>query len=134
MSDPPSLKLFLDRSTQGRRFVAAVRELVDDVETIDERYGVVPAQSVSDLRWISDATAAGRIIIGADQLRGQLEKATVRATGARYVVFGRNNWRMSFMIAKFTEHLPEMRTLTATPGPWIRRISQHDFADLPLDR
>lgn len=134
MNAPPPLRLFLDRSTQGRRFVEALRELVDDVETIDDRYGRDAAENVPDLRWITDATADGRIIVGADQLRGSLEKATVRRTGARYVVFGRNNWRIAFMIAKFTEHLPEIRALTAEPGPWIRRISQHDFAELPLDR
>lgn len=49
-SEPPPLRLFLDRSTQGKRFVAAVRELVDDVETINDRYGVKPAESIPDIQ------------------------------------------------------------------------------------
>lgn len=64
MSEPPALRLFLDRSTQGRRFVAAVRELVADVETIDDRYGRDEAQRVPDVRWIAEATADGRILVG----------------------------------------------------------------------
>lgn len=103
MNPTPPLRLFLDRSIQGRRFVNAVRELVKDVETIDDRCGATAAQNVPDLRWIRDATADGRIIVGPDQLRGSLEKATVRATGARYVVFNRHNWRIPFIIASLTE-------------------------------
>jgi hypothetical protein len=41
--EPPALKLFLDRSVQGRRFVQAIKLLVEDVETINDRYGVKPA-------------------------------------------------------------------------------------------
>ena len=65
MTKPAPLRLFLDRSTQGRRFVEAVRDMVDDVETIDDRYGVRPAEHVPDITWIADATAAGRILVGA---------------------------------------------------------------------
>jgi hypothetical protein len=39
IGEPPALRLFLDRSTQGKRFTGAVRRLVQDVETIDDRYG-----------------------------------------------------------------------------------------------
>lgn len=114
MSTP--LRLFLDRSTQGRRFVAAVRDLVNDVETIDDRYGVQPAEHVPDVRWIADATADGRILVGADRniLRNPLERRAVCRAQARYVVFGTNNLRI--MIELFTEHLPGIRELTDDPG------------------
>jgi hypothetical protein len=46
--EPPALKLFLDRSVQGRRFIEAVRLLVEDVETINDRYGVKPAEQTLD--------------------------------------------------------------------------------------
>ena len=44
----PLLALFVDRRTQGRGFVEAVRELVDDVETIADCYGRAAAQDVPD--------------------------------------------------------------------------------------
>lgn len=105
MSTP--LRLFLDRSTQGRRFVAAVRDLVNDVETIDDRYGGRPAERVPDVRWIADATADGRILVGADRymLRSQLERRAVRRARA-----------LARMIELFTEHLPGIRELTDEPG------------------
>lgn len=130
----PPLRLFLDRSTQARRFVAAVRELVDDVETIDDRYGRLAAEEVPDTRWIADATADGRILVGADKAirRNPLERLTICRYRARYVVFGTNNLRIARMVELFAEHLPTIRTLTAEPGPWVRRISQHDMEPLAL--
>ncbi len=47
MSEPP-LRLFLDRSTNGKRFIDGIRRLVDDVETIGDRYGVRDAEAVKD--------------------------------------------------------------------------------------
>jgi hypothetical protein len=46
-----------------RRFVEGDRALVDDVETIADRYGR-DAQDVPDTQGIADATAAGRILVG----------------------------------------------------------------------
>jgi hypothetical protein len=48
MTTAPPLKLFLDRSTQGRRFVQAVKALVQDVQTINDRQGVQAAEAVPD--------------------------------------------------------------------------------------
>jgi hypothetical protein len=39
---------------------------VEDVETINDRYGVKPAEQILDERWIADASTDGRILIGAD--------------------------------------------------------------------
>lgn len=127
MSDPPPLRLFLDRSTQGRRFVEAVRQLVPDTQTINDRYGMREAEEVPDSRWIEDATTDGRILVGADRyvLRNPLERRTVCRTGARYVVFGTNNLRAARMIELFAENLPRIEHLTALPGPWVHRIAQH---------
>ncbi len=135
MTGPPPLRLFLDRSTQGRRFVDAVRALVPDVETINDRYGVQEAQSIQDIQWISEATADGRILVGADRymLRNPLERRTVCRTGARYVVFGTNNLRATRMIDLFTECLPRIEQLTALPGPWVHRIAQHGLERLHLN-
>lgn len=135
MTDPPTLRLFLDRSTQGRRFVEAVRRLVPDVETINDRYGVRESQSIPDVRWISEATADGRILVGADRyiLRNPLERRTVCRTGARYVVFGTNNLRASLMIELFAENLSRIEQLTALPGPWVHRIAQHGLDRLHLN-
>lgn len=133
-TDPPPLRLFLDRSTQGRRFVAAVRHLVDDVETINDRYGTKLAESIPDIRWIREASADGRILVGADRniVRNQLERRAICAAAARYVVFGTNNMAMHTMIERFQRHLPRIRTLAAVPGPWVYRIAQHGIDRLNL--
>jgi hypothetical protein len=96
-TEPPALKLFLDRSVQGRRFVEAIRLLI---ETINNRYGVKPAEQILDEQWI------------------------VCRHAARYVVFGNNNMPPKAMIELFTRHLPKIRLLTTEPGPWVRRIAQ----------
>ncbi len=123
----PRLALFLDRSTQGRRFVEAVRELVDDVETIADRYGRDTAQDIPDTQWIADATAAGRILVGADRriLLNPLERRAVCRHKARYVVFGTNNLRVPDMATLFAAALPAVRAHAGEPGPWVLRIARH---------
>lgn len=44
------LRLFLDRSTNSKRFAQAVRERVPDVVTIGERYGVKAAEGIQDVQ------------------------------------------------------------------------------------
>lgn len=121
MTDP-RLALFLDRSTQGRRFVEGVRGLVDDVETIADRYGRDAAQEVPDTQWIADATAAGRILVGADRriLLNPLERRAVCRHRARDVVFGTNNLRVPDMVALFAASLPAIRAHADEPGPRVR--------------
>ncbi|WP_116044460.1 hypothetical protein [Amycolatopsis palatopharyngis] len=129
------LRLFLDRSTQGRRFVDAVRELVSDVETINDRYGTKPAESVPDTTWIAEASADNRILVGADRniLRNPLERRAICLAGARYVVFGNNNIPMRTMIERFEHHLPRIIELTSVSGPWVYRIAQHGIERLKLN-
>lgn len=132
---PPPLRLFLDRSTQARRFVAAVRQLVDDVQTIDDRYGAGPAEALPDTVWIADASADGRILVGADRylLRNPLERRAVCRARARYVVFSTNNLSTALKIELFERSLPTIRQLTSLPGPWVHRIAQHGMERLPLN-
>lgn len=133
MTDP-RLALFLDRSTQGRRFVEGVRTLVDDVETIADRYGRDAAQNVPDTQWIAEATAAGRILVGADRriLLNPLERRAVCRHRARYVVFGTNNLRVADMVALFAAGLPAIRAYAEGPGPWVLRIARHGVERLLL--
>jgi hypothetical protein len=130
----PRLALFLDRSTQGRRFVEALRALVDDVETIADRYGREAAQDVPDTQWIAEATAAGRILVGADRriLLNPLERRAVCRHRARYVVFGTNNLRVADMVTLFTAGLPAIRAHAREPGPWVLRIARHGTERLPM--
>lgn len=130
MTDP-RLALFLDRSTQGRRVVEAVRELVDDVETIADRYGRDAAQDIPDTQWIADATAAGRILVGADRriLLNPLERRAVRRYRARDVVFGTN---LRDTVALFAAGLPAVRAHAGGPGPRVLRIARHGVERLPL--
>lgn len=112
-----ALRLFLDRSTQGRRFVEAVRGLVADVETINDRYGTKPAEAVLDTQWIAEASADERVLVGADRniLRNPLERQAICLAAARYVVFGNNNIPMRIMIERFERHLPNIARLAAVP-------------------
>ena len=135
MTTAPPLMLFLDRSTQGRRFVQAVKALVQDVQTIDDRYGVQAAEAVPDTLWISEASADSRILIGADRyiLRNRLERHAVCLARARYVVFGNNNLSMKAMIDLFAANLPRIKELNSTSGPWVQRIAQHGMDQLQLN-
>ncbi|RCG20165.1 hypothetical protein DQ384_37275 [Sphaerisporangium album] len=106
-----------------------------DVQTINDRYGVKPAESVADTTWIAEATADGRILIGADRniLRNALERQAVCRNAARYVVFGNNNMSMRVMIQLFERHLPEIHELVTVPGPWVHRLALHGLDRLVLD-
>lgn len=134
-SSPPPLRLFLDRCTQGKRFVAEVRSLVADVETINDRYGVGQAQSVSDTTWIADATRDGRILFGADRniLRKRLERHALCRHAARYIIFGNNNMQIKMMVTLFETHLRFIQSLTVVEGPWVYRIAQHGIERLHLN-
>ena len=134
MTEPSPLRLFLDRSTQGRRFVEAVRQLVDDVETIADRYGARAAERIPDLQWIAEATADGRILVGADRyiLRNPLERQAICRARARYIVFGTNNLRIPLMIELFSKNLDHIHSLVDEPGPWVYRIARHGLERLTL--
>jgi len=135
MTEPPPLRLFLDRSTCGKRFVQGVRHLVDDVETIADRYGTRPAEDISDTRWIADATRDGRILLGADKriLREPVERRAVCRARARYVVFGSGNLSTIQLLELFERDLPTIRLLTPVPGPWAHRIARHGMDQLVLN-
>jgi hypothetical protein len=61
MSSGGQLRLFLDRSVGTRKIAAALHEAELDIETIVDRYGD-EAPRVTDDRWITDATTAGRLL------------------------------------------------------------------------
>ena len=71
------LRLFLDRSTNAKRFAEAVRAHVADVVTIGERYGVRPAERIEDRQWLAEATAEGRVCV-VEQLRQRLAQRRQR--------------------------------------------------------
>jgi hypothetical protein len=123
-----------DPRLAGRRFAEGVRALVGDVETIADRYGRDAAQDVPDTQWIAEATAAGRILVGADRriLLNPLERRAVCRHKARYVVFGTNNLRVADMVALFAAGLPVVRAHAKVPGPWVLRIARHGVERLPL--
>ena len=99
-----------------------------------DRYGPDAAQNVSDTQWIADATAAGRILVGADRriLLNPLERRAVCRHRARHVVFGTNNLRVSTMVELFTTSLPAIRAHAVEPGPWVVRIARHGAERLSL--
>jgi len=129
------LKLFLDRSTNSKRFAAGVRLLVTDVVTIGERYGVMPAEQIKDPRWLADATAEGRICIGADKaiLSNELELAAVLEERARYAVFSNNNITGQEQLARFTACLPNLVELAVRVGPWAAVIGRDGLTEVSAD-
>lgn len=82
--DPPLLRLSSTGALRGA-VCTAVRHLVEDVETIDDRYGTHAAQSVPDIRWITDASADKRVLIGSDRriTRNPLERRAICLAKAR---------------------------------------------------
>jgi hypothetical protein len=129
------LRLFLDRITNGKRFVQSIRRLSGNMETIGDRYGVRPAEDIKDPRWIADATEDGRILLGANKriLRSPVEGRAVCRARARYIVFGSGNLSDARLVELFEENLPSIRQLTAVSGPWAQRIAQHGMDRLPLN-
>jgi hypothetical protein len=126
MTEAGGLRLFLDRSAHARRFAEAVRELCPDVQTIGDLYGVVPAESVLDERWIADASAAGRICVGSDKaiLSNLLELQAILEHSARYLVFTDNNTPTRARIAQFREVYEQLVPLAETPGPWVYKLTR----------
>lgn len=126
MTTAGGLRLFLDRSTNAKRFAEAARELCPDVQTIGELYGVMPAETVMDEQWIADAGAAGRICVGADQriLANLLELQAILDHSARYLVFSDNNTPTRQRIIQFRELYPQLEPLADIPGPWVYKLTR----------
>lgn len=126
-------RLFLDRSTNSKRFAEGVRGLVTDVVTIGERYGVQAAEGIEDRQWIAEATAEGRICVGADAaiLSNELELAAVLEHSARYLVFSHNNLTSQEQVARFRELLPQILPLAEREGPWVYKLTADGLLEVP---
>lgn len=129
------IKLFLDRSTNSKRFADAVRRLAGDVVTIGERYGVRPAENVLDEQWLGEATAEGRICVGADKaiLSNELELAAILEHSARYLVFSSNNLTSREQIARFEGALDGILRLAELPGPWVHKLTADGLLEVTAD-
>ncbi|PJE94318.1 hypothetical protein CUT44_29090 [Streptomyces carminius] len=134
--DVPELRLFLDRSTNSRRFAEIVRTHVPDVVTIGERYGVRPAEHVQDGQWLAEATAEGRICVGADKmiLSNELEIAAVLEHRARYVVFANNNMTGRAQAERFVACLGELREAAGREGPWALKITGSGLVEVSVEQ
>lgn len=130
----PVLKVFLDRSIGTRVIGGALRELGVDVETIHDRYGD-ESPTVKDVRWIADASEAGRVLIGADQrIRyNPLERQAVCRHGARCFTFPRGNLTAAQMIERLTRHLPEIAQQADAPGPYVYHLLPNALTRMALD-
>ncbi|MGA5703388.1 hypothetical protein [Peterkaempfera bronchialis] len=130
------LRLFLDRSTNSKRFAEAVRAHVADVVTIGERYGVRPAERIEDKQWLHEATAEGRICVGADKmiLTNELEIAAVLEHEARYVVFTNNNMTGKEQADRFVACLDALRDLAHRAGPWVFKITADGLSEVPVEQ
>ncbi|WP_415941449.1 hypothetical protein [Streptomyces sp. 067-1] len=135
MTGAGGLRLFLDRSTNAKSFAQAVRELCPDVQTIGDLYGVLPAEAVQDQRWIADASAAGRICVGADKaiLSNLLELQAILQHSARYLVFTDNNTPTRQRVTHFRELHDQIVPLAGIPGPWVYKLTRGGLQAVSAD-
>lgn len=125
MTEVDDVKIFLDRSTNGKRFAAAVKRLFPDTVTIGERYGVAAAENVQDVDWIRDAATEGRICVGSDAriASNMLEIAAVLEHCARFFLFPNNNLTVPEQIKRFGELHEAMLEASVMPGPWVYKLT-----------
>lgn len=125
MTEAGDVRLFLDRSTNGKRFAEAVKRRFPDTVTIGERYGVAAAESVLDVEWIRDASAEGRICVGSDAriASNMLEIQAILEHSARFFLFPNNNLTVSEQIKRFEELHEAMVEAAAAPGPWVYKLT-----------
>ena len=130
----PVLRLFLDRSIGTKVIASAIRELGLDVQTIQDRYGD-ESPTIADVRWIADASADRRVLIGADQrIRyNPLERQALCRSAARCFTFPRGNLTAAQMIERFTMHLGAIVELAALPGPYVYHLRADAVTRMNLD-
>jgi hypothetical protein len=140
VTEPGGIRLFLDRSTNGKRFAEAVKRLFPDTVTIGEWYGVAAAEKVLDVEWIRDATTDGRICVGSDMriMSNVLELAAVVEHSARFFLFPNNNLTVSEQIARFDALHEAMGRAATEPGPWVHKLTagglNHTSANILVQR
>jgi hypothetical protein len=111
-----------------------LREAGLDIETIVDRYGD-EAPRVTDDRWITDATTAGRLLLGADlriRYRTVERLALCRAAG-RYLAYPSGNLTAQQMIGRLLRHLADVEVLAAQAGPFVYHLTERGLVRMRLD-
>lgn len=135
MAPEATLRVFLDRSVGTRRVAEGLRDLGLAVQTIVDRYGHVAARRLPDTRWITDASADGYLLLGAD-LRVRYrpaERCALCFACARYVCFSNGNLTAKAMVDIVHSHLGQLTSASARPGPWVCHLRTEGLARMPLD-
>lgn len=90
---------------------------------------------MQDQQWIADATADGRICVGADKaiLSNLLELRAILEHSARYLVFTDNNTPTRQRIAHFRELYEHILPLADIPGPWAYKLTRGGLHAVPAD-
>jgi hypothetical protein len=128
------LPVFLDRSVGTKKIAFALRELGVDVETIHDRYGGESVR-IQDTQWIEEATADGRVLIGADKrIRYKsLERLAICRHKARCFTFPRGDLTAEEMVRRIALHLTEMTQLAQRPGPYVVHLGHDRVVPMKLD-
>ena len=128
------LLVFLDRSVGSRQIALALRALNLDVETMQDRYGV-DAPRIPDTRWIEDATAAGRILIGADKRvrYRSIERIAICQHRAKCFTFPRGDLTADEMIRRIQQFLEQIALLAQRPGPFVVHLGANGPVVMTLD-
>jgi hypothetical protein len=116
------LTFFLDRGLGSKVVPRLLHDAGWHVTTMDERYGFVRSQTITDVEWITDASQHGDVILCKDLAiaRNPLEAEAVYRTSAR--IFGLANAAQTGAQAgnMFVMHQEAIMTMAArAEGPYV---------------
>jgi PIN like domain len=123
----PNPTFFVDRTHQGKRFLALLREANISIEAHNIHF----AKTLEDHIWIPDVTKRGWVIISGDKrLEGGINRVAVIDSAAKVLILSETNSRSIYWGAAFITGLSAiLRCVRENNGPFFvdvnRDASQH---------
>jgi hypothetical protein len=110
--------LLVDRSLGRLKVPDFLRSVWPVVRTLDEVYGYRP---VEDVEWMSDADAAGWIVVCKDDRirRHPAERNLLAISSLRVFCLMSGNLKGDQQVARFAGVIGAMITQAPIPGPWM---------------
>ena len=103
---------------------------------MDEQYSVENSQSISDVRWITEAAASGFVGISKDRniARVGIEVDAVIASSTRLLLLPNAHFTARQLLARLLAHERAIRRLVERDdGPWIAVVQQAGLKRLNLN-
>ena len=131
-----SARFFLDRSLGDVHVPKGLREAGWSIVTMRERYGVLTAQTLADVDWISDAASQNEIMLTADKMiaKRPRERAAVLDSGARVIATRDGRLTAEAQIEQFLRFHSEIHAIADSPGPFVVSLSSKGLTRLGLRR